>query len=294
MYTQLPIAEAVSVSPPVCSTGVEHETSATVNCALPGEVNPFGVANTMAWFQYGSTSAALGSETAKQTVCTAGCGAVAVAVSPALVEGLRPSQPYDYRLVAEDENTTGEPAHGNTLTFTTPPVAPKITCGEPEAFDVGFSSAVLSCSLNPENAITVYRFQYGPCANLDACSARLETAPLESSVYKVTGVMQSATELAPSATYHYRLVAENEHKQTASGSEGSFTTSTAPSPAAVTGSPEGVTATSATLTGGVDPGGAGATYSFRVGVYNSAGTVYSTVTSGKPAPAPPWRVRVSP
>lgn len=277
VYKLLPVAEAVSGAPVVCAPGPEHATSVTFGCTLTGKLDPYKVAETTAWFQYG-TSEALVSSTPPEGVPAVN---EFVLVKPTVVEGLRPNQIYYYRLAAEDENTAGEPVHGDTLSFTTLSVAPKIVCGQPEAFNVAFSSAVFSCALNPEKAKTVYRFQYGPCGDLNACAAgALQTLPLESPAYGVVGVMQTATGLAPSTTYHYRLTAENEHKQKENGQEGSFMTLPAPSPTAATGLPEGVTSTSATLTGTVDPGGAGATYSFQVGVYNGASTVYSPVVSG--------------
>jgi hypothetical protein len=61
--------------------------------------------------------------------------------------------------------------------------------------------------------------------------------------------------------------------------EGSFTTGAAPSPRAETGGAGAVGATSATVTGMVDPDGLPATYAFELGIDEGAGTQYGIVFS---------------
>lgn len=276
MYSVVPVAETVTGPPTVaCAPGVEHETSVMLACTLTGEINPQGVAKTVVWFQYGTSELALASSSDMEAVASSN-----VLFPVTATVGLRPDQAYYYRVAAEDINTPGESVHGSTVRFTTPSVPPRVECGEPEAFDVTFSTAVLSCAVNPENASTAYRFQYGPCESLNTCASLSETAALQSSTYGMLGVLQSATGLLPSATYHYRLVAANEHEEEAVGREGSFTTPSAPAPSASTGPADGVSATGALLSGTADPDGAGATYAFQVGIYRGAGTVYSNVVSG--------------
>ena len=273
-YAPVPIAE-VRTGAAACSAGPEYGSSATEACVLAGEANPEGVAGTTFWFQYGR-SETLGLSTAHEALA----GGNALVSVDASVEGLAPNETYYYRSAAEDENTNGEPVHGKQLSFATPPVAPAVTCGEPEAFDVTFFSATLSCGLNPENAETTYRFQYGPCASLEGCVGLQETAALESSAYGDLGATQTTGELAPATTYRYRLLAVNEHGQATAGQEGSFTTPSAPHPTVVSGVVSGIGATSATLSGIVNPDGAGAIYTFQVGLYNGSSTVYSTVAAG--------------
>ncbi|HEV3320503.1 MAG TPA: hypothetical protein VG053_12370 [Solirubrobacteraceae bacterium] len=278
MYAPAPVLEPMT-DPAACVMGAGIETSATFNCTFTGAVNPKSVADTRVWFQYG-VSEALGSSTAAQPVAAVGT----VLPVEAIVDGLRPNQTYYERLVGEDENTGGEAVTGGTLSFTTPAVPPAIV-DPPGAFDVTFSSAVFSGVLNPENAKTVYRYQYGvsrqgSCETLGHCAQALESPALESSAYGAQGVTLSVAELAPASTYLVRLVAVNEHGEETDGPETSFQTPAAPSPTAITGAAGGVGATTATLTGVVNPDGADASYSFQVGIYNGASTVYGTIVTG--------------
>jgi hypothetical protein len=251
---------------------------------LTGEVNPESVAETTVWFQYGTTPALGATTPAKQVA-----GGALVPVE-ATLEGLPPDEIYYYRTVAEGETDRGQPDLAKeTLSCQTLLVAPGIE-GEPESGDVTFSSAVLFGAVNPENASSEYWFQYaayrpGVCETLAACAGALQTKRLESSAYGVVGVALAASGLQPSTTYLYRLAAVNRSKNgqeqhESVGAEGSFTTPSAPSPFARTGEVGAVSATSAILNGTVDPGGAGATYAFQVGIDKGAGTVYSTVAQG--------------
>jgi hypothetical protein len=260
----------------------------TSSVTLNGEINPENVSETETWFEWG-TSEAFGSMTKRRPV--AGTTFETIAES---LTGLLPNQKYYFRLAAEDKNNKAPepPLVGITSSFTTEPLPPAIE-GQPSSFDVTFSSAVLSASVNPENAKTEYRFQYGACQSLESCPSRQETPPLESAAYGVVGATQTASALQPSTTYRYRLVAVNETlrvpltKETTLGQESSFTTAPAPKPAASTGPVSGVTATSATLSGVAEPDGAGATYAFQVGVYSGPGTVYTTVVQGPTGPSGP-------
>jgi hypothetical protein len=267
-----------SIPRPV-TTPCKNRTASAVS--LAGEVNPENVANTTAWFQYG-TSPTLGLETLPHVKIA---GNVFVPIA-ATLEGLPPDEVYYYRAAAEGETDQGQPELAKeTLTCETLLVAPKIE-GEPEAGYVTFSSAVLFGESNPENAKTEYFFEYGPCEEeLTTCGTVLKTTVLESSAYGVVGVVLSANDLQPSTTYRYRLVAVNHSKDgkeeyKSEGKEGSFVTPPAPSLTARTEPVGGVSATSATLNGVVDPDGAGATYAFQAGIYNGASTVYSTIAQG--------------
>jgi hypothetical protein len=260
---------------------VEDLTTSSVT--LTGEANPEGpkAGEALVWFEYG-TSEAYGSRT---PVVNVGDGTAFVPVQAPL-EGLLPNQKYHYRVAAEDKHDRAPepPLAGKDRTFTTLALAPAVE-GAPTVFDVTFSSAAFFGSVDPENAKTVYRFQYGvfapgSCESLDACARVLESAPLESSAYGVLGATQTAAGLEPSSGYLVRLVAINEHGEETRGSETSFQTAPAPHPTAATGQARKVGATSATLTGLVDPDGAGATYSFQAGIYNGASTVYGTVVTG--------------
>ena len=277
------------VAMPVTGLCKSHAATAVT---LTGEVNPENVNGTEAWFQYG-TSNALGSETRPiQSIVTGN----AFTSIEATLENLRPNQTYFYRTAAEDANyrprENEEPLVGETLSCGTSYLAPQSE-GELSSTDITYSSAVLLGALNPENANTEYFFEYGPNEALTKCPEvkrgscpGVETSPaLKSSAYGVLGVTQSINNLEPSTTYRYRLFAENTNAQQTEklatiGAEGAFTTLPEPNPTAATGPVSNVAATSATLTGVVDPDGADATYSFQLGIYNGSGTVYTTIASG--------------
>ena len=263
------------------STGPDTGLTATT-ATLTGEINSNEVAGTSAWFQYGTTEA-LESQTSTQSF-------VALNQSfpvQALVT-LVPNQLYYYRIASEDANSLAPapPATGETLSFTTPVIAPQIP-GEPSASFVRAQSAVLNASVNPEHTATRYHFEYGACPVLVGCATVLSTPEEVSSVYGTTGSTQEIVGLAPSTTYSFRLVANNEfeeagkiHGGESASTEGRFTTGAAPAPSAATGSVGAVTTTSAVISGMINPDGLPASYTFEVGVYEGAGTQYGVVFSG--------------
>ncbi|HWY18772.1 MAG TPA: NHL repeat-containing protein [Solirubrobacteraceae bacterium] len=306
-YEPVPIAELVA-SPAGCVAGAESESDVTLACTLHGEVNPEGVGGTEAFFQYGTSCGQLGSETPRQGVAT---GSALVPVG-ALVEGLRPNQAFCDQLAGNDANVPA--SSGETLTSTgrtsfTTPLAPPNVVGEPQVSFVKGSSAVMFAELNPENARAEYLFEYGPGETLANCtkgmlheacpgvagtpaqeSACPELKPGESAcVYGKLGVTLEATGLQPGTLYHYRLFAQDENTAKTEtrtsiegphpGAEGQFTTAPAPLPQAVTGPAGAVGATTATITGSVNPDGLPATYAFELGVYEGSETSYGIVLS---------------
>jgi hypothetical protein len=280
-YAPVHVAELVA-RPAGCSPGQETETDATFSCTLHGEVNPEGVSETTVAFQWGLTPA-LGSETSKQPVAD---GTAPVPAPPVLLEGLRPNQTFSYRLVGFDHNNQPPEAalSSEKTTVTTPSVVPVIA-GEPTASFVKSSSVVLFAELNPENANTRYEFQYGACETLESCPGVATTAVLQSGAYGRIGATLEASGLQPATTYRYRLLATSENTgktetHEAVGPEGTFTTAPAALPQASTGPASVVTATSAVISGTVNPDGQAATYSFQLGVDNGAGTQYGVVFSG--------------
>lgn len=276
VYEPVPVLELKTGSA-TCSQGPAIDSSVTYDCVAHGEADPKGVASTTVWFEYGTAQPMMQRTPAAALAATSGFAPI-----EATLEGLRPAEKYYFTPAGEDENTEGIPVRGDHVeSLETPPVPPRIACAQPEAFYVTFSSADLACSVNPENLNTVYRFQYAAaCESLSECADVHETELLESATYGAVGVMQSVTELKPSTIYRYRLIAENSAKQVSAGQEGQFMTPPAPNPTATTGLPAGLTPTTATLTGSVDPDGAAATYFFQLGLYNGASTVYGTVASG--------------
>ncbi len=282
-YAPVLVAELLP-SPATCTAGAEHETDATFDCSLNGTVNPEGVSETEALFEWGRTCA-LGALTAKQPVAT---GNAPVTVT-GTITGLRPNEAFCYSLTGFDENVRSpERLTSEKESFTTPAVAPKIV-GEPSVSFVSASSAVMFGELNPENAQTESFFEYGPGETLAkcpgvkeaACPGVASTATFESAVYHSAGETFEASGLQPDTTYHYRLAAENKGGK-APPAEGATTFTTAPAPTvqASTGSVSAVTPTSAVVSGAVSGDGQPATYTFELGVFEGAGTQYGIVFSG--------------
>jgi NHL repeat len=279
VYKPLPVAELLT-SLSTCKPGPELETSATLDCGLNGTANPEGVAETEVFVEWGRTQA-LSETTPKQTIAT---GTEPKAVS-APVEGVRPNETLFYRLAGFDHNVQApETLRSETASFTTPIVAAKIP-GAPSVSFVKSSSAVMSSALNPENASTTYEFQYGACENLESCPGIASTPAAQSNVYGKISTTLQAKELQPATLYHYRLSTEDENtakteKQQSNGPEGTFTTAPVPVPQAASGAASAIAATSATVSGTVNPDGQPATYTFELGVYEGPQTQYGIVFTG--------------
>ena len=280
-YVPVKVA-ALSVKPAECKTGADNETDATIACELEGEANPWGVLETSVWFQWGNTTT-LGLQTTPEPVAP---GETPVGVGSVLT-GLLPNETYYYRLVGEDEHVKApELLAGERTSLTTPTVPPGVI-GEPSVLHVGPFSAVMFAELNPENANTTYRFQYGTCEDLEGCPELLETPPVQSPTYGAIGSTVEARGLLADTVYHYRLLANNEHEVgghieggEATSATGTFTTAPGPAVSAQTGAASAVAATSAVVSGVVNPDGQAATYTFELGRYTGAGTQFGIVFSG--------------
>jgi hypothetical protein len=281
-YKPVPVAE-LTQDPASCEPGSEQESDVTFNCALNGEANAEGVSQTEAWFQWGKTPA-LGLETLKQPILTS--SALEPVLPAPVITGLHPNATYYERVAGYDENVKPpeKALSSETGSFETAYVAPKIV-GTPSTPFVRISSAVMFGEVNPENARTTYKFQYGPCDHLDDCPGLSTVGVSQSGAYGKIGTTSEATGLQPATVYHYRLLAESENagkteKAAAASAEGTFTTGAAPAVQALTGPAGAVGATSATVSGTVNPDGQPATYAFELGVYQEANTRYGVVFSG--------------
>lgn len=183
-----------------------------------------------------------------------------------------------------------------------PSVPPRVI-GAPSVLFVHSSSAVMFGELNPENADTTYEFQYAQyakacgaeevCPGLASIPGVAVTGALESNAYGKIGATLEATGLRPATVYRYRLHAINEAGEQGecfeggeAGCEGSFTTAPAPVLTATTEGATAVGATSAVISGSVDPDGQLATYAFELGVYQGAATQFGVVQSGSTETVP--------
>jgi DNA-binding beta-propeller fold protein YncE/phosphodiesterase/alkaline phosphatase D-like protein len=117
-------------------------------------------------------------------------------------------------------------------------------------------TATLHGGLEPFGLATTYFFEYGKTESLGT------DAPIipASAGITSTKVSESLSGLQPNTTYYYRLVGEAIDGPKY-GAIAHFTT-LAPAPTVVTGAAAGVTQTSATIAGEVDPEGAQTEYSF--------------------------------
>jgi hypothetical protein len=285
VYTPKTVAE-LTLGAGMCVPGPANQSSAVSDCTLNGEVNPDGVSGTEVFFEYGRT-AALGERTPSQAVAASG--------PVQAVAGMRPNQVYYYQLVGFDANIKPpEEAFTTEQGSLTTETAPPAIVGQPTTLGVSTSSAVLFGELNPENARTEYFFEYGTgealakCAGLRAggCAGVQATSVATASVYGQIGAKAEISGLQPGTAYSYRLFAEDESRANPAqrfqvvGPEAHLTTSPPPHPSAQTGGNSAVTATSAVISGTVNPDGQQAGYVFELGVDNGAATQYTIVQSG--------------
>jgi hypothetical protein len=293
-YGPLPVAELISL-PQDCVPGIEHATDVTLDCVLHGDVNPWGVGETVAWFEWGRT-ATLGEKTPSEEIAS---GTSPVEVQ-ALVEARPNESSFYYRLAGTDGNAQlPEILTSPVTSFTTPIVAPWIDV--PSAKFVRASSMVLAGVLNPENGDAKYGFEYMPLAcpvlaetpSVEELEKRKEvwaasakaTPSLESSAYGKTGIAQEVNGLQADTLYCYRLHVEtsntegNEHI-TSGSAEVNVKTALAATPRAQTGIATAIGEATATLVGAVDPDGQSGTYRFEVGIYKGDYTQYGVVSSG--------------
>jgi hypothetical protein len=176
-------APATSVAP----------TSATLN----GSVNPDGVDVTDCHFEWGTDT---GYGNTAPCVEDVGDGTTDVSVH-ADVSGLASGTGYHYRLVASNANGT---ATSGDQSFSTPP-PPTITAAR--AYNLDATSVDLSVQINPNEAATTYRFEYGTSTSYGS-SVPIPDGDVGSGASPVTvGVHLSG--LSANTTYHWRVVAEN-------------------------------------------------------------------------------------
>jgi hypothetical protein len=280
-YEQLPVGE-LRIGGSHCVPGALSATDVTFTCTLEGQVNPWEVPQTQAWFQWGTTPA-LGSQTPKQAI-----GEVTGVSAP--IESLYPDETYYYRLAAEDQSVKSpELFTSQAESVKTEPVPPRIVGRVGASFITSFS-AVLRGRLNPENTSTEYSFEYGPCQSLATCQGStypMRSVVRESEAYGGIGAIVEIGGLHAATPYHYRLSAKNGQGEAAVNEngestlpEGAFTTISVALPQAQTGAASDIGVTTATISGSVDPDGLPATYAFELGLYNGAATYYGVVFSG--------------
>jgi hypothetical protein len=175
------------------SAGKIEPTTAELGAAI----NPEGSAPTSYHFEFGPTTA-YGESSPEESLTG---GAFEDQAALAALTGLQPNTTYHFRVVA----TNGaETTFGPDATFTT---LPPVSIDQTSVSQVNATSARLEAELNPHGEVTEYHFDYGttvaygttiPIPDASAGSGTTDTT--------VTNPIQ---DLAPSTTYHYRVVAHN-------------------------------------------------------------------------------------
>jgi hypothetical protein len=208
-----------------------------------------------------------------------------LAAGPVVPHGLQPGPTYYYRVVAT--NATGSSA-GLVHSFqarATPAVS------APAAQERTRTTVMVSGDVIPQGLQSSYHFVYITQAAYDAAVAAGEPNPyaggksthetaLEGADYATHPVQLLLEELTAGTTYDVAVVASNELGST-TGPSGSFTTSAATPPIAITGSAEGISQQSARLDGSVDTRGLQVSSQFELGTTPGAGTLLpAAVTSG--------------
>jgi phosphodiesterase/alkaline phosphatase D-like protein len=251
---------ALSSAAPTAVTGSATDVRPS-SAVLNGTVNPNGRMTTY-FFEYG-TSASYGNKTA---TTSAGNASTTIAVSTS-VGSLQAGRTYHFRIVAtSDQGTT----RGADKTFETLP-APDVTTGD--ATNVGPTTATLTGRVNPRGRATSYVFDYGTTTSYGSRTAATSAGSGGSTVNASANV----TGLAPGTRYHYRLVAFSD-VATINGADRTFTTSSRP--VVVTGPASSVSATSAVVSGSVNPNGRPTTWWVEFGTTNRYGTRTGQLSAG--------------
>jgi hypothetical protein len=159
--------------------------------------------------------------------------------------------------------------------------SPSVATGA--ASSVTVSSAVLNGTVNPNGAATAYRFEWGLTTGYGL------TSPVKSAGGGTKPVAASAKikALLPGTVYHYRLGALNRFGG-ALGTDRKFRTAGNPPPEAATGPSQVTSATTATVTGVINPHGQSTTYYFQFGPTTAYGA--NTGVAAVPAGSAPVNV----
>src|SRR5665213_1087494 len=122
------------------------------------------------------------------------------------------------------------------------------------------TTATITGEVNPQALSTTYLFQYGTSAEYG------HSLPIIAAGEGGALVPEAAElkNLTPGTTYHYRIVASNVDG-TVYGHDQTFSTKSFSPPTVTTSPAEGITQTSATLTGAIDPHELLTDYTFEVG-----------------------------
>ncbi len=253
--------------PPPSVSGTSAGSITASGASIAGNVNPNATATTYR-VEYGTTLA-YGSQT---TPVSAGSGSSAVAVSVPL-SGLTSSTTYHARLVAQSAAGT---TNGPDLTFTTGDLPPSVAGTSVGAITA--TGATISGDVNPNRVATTYEVEYGTTAAYGSATTAVAVGAGSIAV----AVSVPLPGLSAATSYHARLVATSAGGTT-NGPDLVFTTDAPPPlppPSLANAAVGAVTATSAGITGDVDPNGVATTYQVEYGATTAYGSQTTPVGAG--------------
>ena len=256
-YTQAGYSNMPSV------TTLQASSISGYSAQLNGYVDPQGSATTY-WFEYG-TNQSLGMQTQSQS--TSGAANISSYVS-----GLQQNATYYFRVDAQNQYGT---VYGSILSFSTyqggnygsQPIA-----NTSSATNITNNSSQLNGTINSNNTYTSYWFEYGTTQSLGNTTVS-QSAGSGSGSYSVSAQIYN---LSPNTTYYFRVDAQNQYgtayggilsfyTSSGSGCYGSGCNNNTVAPYVQTYNASGITQTTATLYGSVNPNGTTATGWFEYG-----------------------------
>jgi hypothetical protein len=271
-------AVAQAAGAPVAASGAASDVTSTT-AKLAGTVNPNGMPTT-ASFDYG-TSTAYGSSTPIQA---AGTGTDPVDLAAALT-GLKAATTYHYRVAAANASGTDAGAD-RTFTTSAAPVKPVVTSQPASA--VSTTAATVGADVNPGGQATQVVFDYGTSTAYGSSTAA-QTAGAGTTPVTIKATIRG---LAQNTTYHFRARATNA-TGTTNGKDRTFRTGSFTKPAATTGAVADLTASSATVTGRVDPNGRSTQVVAQIGETTAYGSQTAAVPAGSGGSAVTVRIPVA-
>ncbi len=249
----------------IAPTVVTHAATgiSAPNAVLNGTVNANGFDSDVFFRMGNSTDYNRTIAAAPDTVTGSSDTAVTAAVSD-----LSPNMTYHFRAAAKNAGGT---TYGADMTFTTGP-GPAVTTGPASA--VTMDGAAVNGTVNAGSDSTVVTVEYGLTTEYGTTATAAQSPVAGTADTAVSAVL---TLLAPSTTYHYRVVGQNA-AGTTYGADMTFITGASDpnAPTVTTEAASGLSTTGATLNGGVDPKNQSTTVTFEYGLDTGYGT---TVTA---------------